>query len=361
MTASTAKLLLTDLGAPIAGPSLTLTGPSVPPAQHIYFYASDEWEEFIKEWAQGLEQGYFQIKRLGGPGDQGIDVAAFKTANGLEGPWDCFQGKHYGRELRPADAWVEMLKVFSHVDAGDYTLPDTYQFLAPKGCGVSLNRLLSTPTKLREKFLAALGSDGPLVADIDHDALGRIKDLAAATAFSMFRSVELHEALLTHEKTKYHIRRFGTPNLNRSEVGDPPEQVSAHETNYIVELRKVYAENCGDDLTDNGKIGSHPKFGDHFRRQRLSFYSAEALRLDVRDAVPEGTFERLQDDVRAGIIETAEAQHDSGMNRLTAVLNHATLLDLSAHPLVSLTRPNDRKGICHQLANDSRVTWTVES
>nr|WP_093583456.1 ABC-three component system protein [Geodermatophilus amargosae] len=80
--------------------------------------------------------------------------------------------------------------------------------------------------------------------------------------------------------------------------------------------------------------------------------------MDVRDAVPEGTFERLQDDIHAGVIETVESEHASGMLRLTAALNHATLLDLSAHPLVSLARPDDRKGICHQLANDHKIAWT---
>ena len=126
-------------------------------------HPSGEREEFIREWAQGLDEDYIQIKQLGGPGDQGIDVAAFKSEQGLEGPWDCFQGKHFARELRPADAWAEILKVFLHVDAGDYVLPDTYQFLDPKGCGGTLNRLLSKPTKLRGGFLAALDAGGSLV------------------------------------------------------------------------------------------------------------------------------------------------------------------------------------------------------
>ena len=107
MTASTAGVVLSDLAKPVAGPPLTLAGPPVPPAQRIYFYPSGEWEEYIREWAQGLIEDYIQIKQLGGPGDQGIDVAAFKSEQGLEGPWDCFQGKHYTRELRPADAWVK--------------------------------------------------------------------------------------------------------------------------------------------------------------------------------------------------------------------------------------------------------------
>ncbi len=360
VTASTTGVILSDLPEPVAGPPLTLAGPAVPPAQRVYFYPSGEWEEFIREWAQGLDEDYIQIKQLGGPGDQGIDVAAFKSEQGLEGPWDCFQGKHFARELRPADAWAEILKVFLHVDAGDYVLPDTYQFLAPKGCGGTLNRLLSKPTKLRGGFLAALDAGGSLVKDVENDVLGRVRELATATDFSRFKSVQLHEALDTHAKTKFHLGRFGTPELSRSAVDEPPEQLGAHETNYVVELRKVYAEGCDDDLSNGSTLAVHPRFGEHFKRQRFSFYSAEALRMDARDAVPEGTFERLQDDVHAGVIETVHAEHGSAMSRLTAVLNHATLLDLSAHPLVSLTRPEDRKGICHQLANDSKVTWTAE-
>lgn len=351
-------MILSDLPEPVAGPPLTLAGPPVPPAQRIYFYPSDEWEEFIKEWAQGLDKDYVQVKRLGGPGDQGIDVAAFKSEQGLEGPWDCFQGKHYARELRPADAWAEMLKVFLHVDAGDYVLPDAYFFLAPKGCGGTLNRLLSAPAKLRDAFLAALDSGGSPMKDVEDELLGRVRDQAKATDFSMFKSVELHEALETHARTKFHLGRFGTPALSRSAIDEPPEELGSHETNYVAELRKAYLQGCEDDLSDSGALSAHPEFGGHFRRQRFSFYSAEALRMDVRDAVPEGTFERLQDDVHAGVIETVESEHGSGMLRLTAALNHATLLDLSAHPLVSLARPDDRKGICHQLANDHKITWT---
>jgi hypothetical protein len=37
--------------------------------------------------------------------------------------------------------------------------------------------------------------------------------------------------------------------------------------------------------------------------------SAEALRLYARDSVPEGTFQALQDDVHAGVVEVAESDH----------------------------------------------------
>src|SRR5690625_3115689 len=62
-------------------------------------YSPDEWEVFITEWATGVTVSYRQIKQLGGSGDRGVDVAAFKTDRGLEDAWDCFQAKHYDGSL----------------------------------------------------------------------------------------------------------------------------------------------------------------------------------------------------------------------------------------------------------------------
>lgn len=62
-----------------------------------------------------------------------------------------------------------------------------------------------------------------------------------------------------------------------------------HEVAYVSELREVYAEKCADDLSDASQIGKYPEFGAHFKRQRFAFYAAESIRMDARDAVPEGT------------------------------------------------------------------------
>ncbi|CAM3458560.1 ABC-three component system protein [Dermacoccus barathri] len=359
MSASPAGVVLSDLPEPAACPPLILAGPPVPPAHRIFFYSSGEWEEFIKEWALGLDETYVQVKRLGGGGDEGIDVAGFKSDQQLEGPWDCFQGKHYAGPIGPSDAWPEILKVFLHVVASDYVMPDTYRFLAPKGCSTTLNRLLSKPSKLRKRFLEAVADGRSLVKGIDAETLGRVRGLAQETDFSMFRSVELHEALDTHKKTPHYVARFGGAHLPApSPFPEPPDEFGEHEVTYISELRKVYAEGCADDLSNANNFGGHPTFGEHFKRQRYSFYAAESVRMDARDAVPDGTFERLQDDVYDGVIETAAAQHDSRMKRLTAVLEHSTVVDLSSHPLVSWAAPQARRGICHQLANDERLTWT---
>ncbi|MGL5824043.1 MAG: ABC-three component system protein [Nocardioides sp.] len=352
---------LTDIEVPEAGPvAPSLSGPPMTPQQHIFFYDPAEWELFIREWATGLGDPYVQIKRLGGPSDRGVDVAGFKTDQGFEGAWDCYQGKHYADALTWTDTFPEMLKVFIATVGGHYVLPDRYAFLAPRGCGPSLNRLLSKPTDLRDRFLEELARmDGPASA-LAHDLREEVKACSEATDFALFQSVELLDALETHRATPYYVGRFGTPVPPRPGHDSPPEEVGTHEARYVGQLLEVYSEEEPSEAFAAETASTHGKFGGHFQRQRESFYSAEALRLYARDSVPPGTFEALQTDVFSGVVEVAESSHATGMSRLTSVLTTSGQLDLSAHALISVSSINDRKGICHQLANEDRLIWVRE-
>lgn len=352
---------LSDLEPPeVTTVTPSLRGPSMTPRQYVFFYSPDEWEQFIREWATAVGTSYVQIKRLGGSNDRGADVAGFKTDKQFEGPWDCYQGKHYAEALTPSDAFPEMLKVFVSVVSGHYLLPDRYAFLAPKGCGATLNRLLSKPTELRDWFLEQLGrGDGP-ASGLAQDLRDQVTTLAKGTDFARFQSVELEDALETHRTTPYYVGRFGTPVPPRLGHDCPPGEIGTHETRYVAQLIEVYAEKEPTETLAAETVSSHAKFGGHFQRQRESFYSAEALRLYARDSVPPGTFEALQTDVFSGVVEVAESSHQTGMDRLTSVLTTSGQLDLSAHALISVSSMNDRKGICHQLANEDRLTWVKE-
>ena len=348
---------LSELDVPNVPPTIALSGLPVPPQQRLFFYSGDEWELFIREWATALQPSYVQIKRLGGPNDREVDVAAFKTTAGFEGAWDCFQGKHYASALTLSDVLPEILKVFINVAAGQYVLPDKYAFLAPQGCGSTLNRLLSKPTKLRETFLKKIEHDNDPIAGLPVEVANAVRSLAQDTDFSMFGSIEILDALEVHRQTSYHVARFGVPLAPRPSTEAPPEDVREHEARYVAQLMQVYSEKHPDEDFANAELSSHPKTGKHFQRQRISFYSAESLRLYARDSVPEGTFEALQDDIHAGVIEVAEAEHATGMARLSQVLIISGQLDLSSHTLVSVSSLDDRKGICHQLANEDRLIW----
>lgn len=327
-------------------------GQPVPPEHRIYFYSAAEWETFVEEWLVGLGDEFVQVKRLGGPGDGGVDVAGFRSLAGFEGLWDCYQCKHYAKALTPGDTYPEVLKLFQHAVKGDYKLPARYVFVAPKGCGAALNRLLSSPTTYRSSFVEWFKAQSPSLSEPDEAALR----LAELTDFSMFVAAQLHEILRVHRMTQHFSVRFGTPLSERPPSTEPPSEVVEIESRYVQQLTEVYSERLQIDMTGLD-LGTHPALGEHFRRQRVNFFRAESLRLYARDSVPDGTFEALQDEIYEGVIEESESDHATGFDRLAKVLTAAGAVNLDSHMLVTVTRVSDRKGICHQLASDDRLRW----
>lgn len=331
------------------------------PQHRVYFYDPGEWEQFILEWATSLSPRYQQVKRLGGSNDHGVDVAGFLTADGFEGEWDCFQAKHYASALTLSDVLPEVLKLFTHALEGSYVLPRRYAFVAPQGCGPTLNRLLSRPSDFKEEVLKALEDTSVHVRGLSDDTRVALREFARDVNFSIFVAMQLHELLEDHASTRYHVGRFEVALPQRPAVGQPPAALGIEEQRYAEQLLEVYRETSPEEDFAPDTISAHPIHGDHFRRQRYSFYSAEALRVYARDSVPPGTFESLLDDMFDGVIEVAEASHPSSRDRLSAVLTHSTQVALDGHRLVAMAGPNDRKGLCHHLANGDRLVWVRPS
>jgi hypothetical protein len=119
----------------------------------------------------------------------------------------------------------------------------------------------------------------------------------------------------------------------------------------------VYLERHPDKVTTLDSVASVPRLRRHLYRQRVSFFRAESLRAYSIGAVPQGTFEKLQEDIHDGVVDVAEGDHPDGYARLGQVLAQVGSLDLSRHKLIDVTDIDDRKGVCHQLANDDRLTW----
>jgi hypothetical protein len=339
-----------------ASAAALLVGPRLTPKKYIWFYSADDWEEFILEWA-ALLPGYLQVKRFGGANDRGIDIAGLLSDQGLEGPWDCYQCKHYGRPLEPADARAEILKILCGVANGHYVLPRRYRFLAPQDCGPGLGRMLAAPNKLKADFLASLDPSKSLCKDLEGGLLNRVRDLASQTDFAIFGCEDLDSVLMTHERSPNHLVRFGGQLPSRPEPEKPPNEPALHETRYIEQLLEAYGEHFVGSKFTPSVAASKAETSDHYLRQREAFYSAEALRVFARDSVPEGTFAALQDEVFDGVIETCHRPCIDGLERLSVVLTVAGGLHLTVNALITVTEQRDRKGICHQLANEDRLIW----
>lgn len=334
-------------------------GQVVPPQQRIHFYSSDEWEGFIHEWVHYQKTIYTKVVRQSGAGDMGIDVAGYTDPRGIFGVWDNFQCKHYAAPLSVTDACKEIAKILWYSFKKEYVPPRAYFFVAPKGCATSLSRLLSSPSNLKQALKSKWEKvySKSITTTQDIKLSGDFEQYTEKFDFSIFSQRTTLEIIDAHRKTPFHAIRFGGGLPNRPLAGPPPQQPALAESRYIEQLFDAYSDYKSCILKSLSCLSPWPDLTEHMQRQREYFYYAESLRNFARDSVPTGTFEELQDEVHAGVVDLAASSHPDGFARVNAVITAAAAIKLTSNPLIQVTKVQDCKGICHQLANEDRLTW----
>jgi hypothetical protein len=336
-----------------------MQGAPVPtPRQYLHFYSANEWEEFTVEWVRALKHPYVLVTPLGGAGDRGADVAACLSRQGTNGEWHCYQCKHYEEPLRPSDAWTEIVKIFAAKVEGFYNLPTRYIFVAPK-ISPYLTRYLANPKQLKAEFIKAWEKeDTKLGIGLDPEIRVAVDTLTRDTDFSMFEAPNFEWIIELHSTTSNHARRFMTTLKPRPAVMQPPSDEGARETLYVHKLLDAYNEKHGIGVRSLQEARDHPKIKGNLARQREAFYSAESLRVFARDSVPEGTYGAIESDLYHAVVDIEERDYENGYDRLEAVLiAAANFAPNAANILAPIVTVPDRKGMCHQLANDDRLTW----
>lgn len=338
-------------------------GVPIPKAVRVNSFSPEQWEEFIEEWASGLTSGYLKVRRFGGAGDKGIDIAGFATEAGLKGGWDNYQCKHYDRPLTPSDIWVEIGKAVYYSWKEEYSPPENYFFVCPQGIGTKLEYLLNDTSKLkceaRENWDNACRKKITSTEEIELD--GALLEYFLDFDFSIFKSKSVLELIAAHEKTRYHAVRFGGGLPPRPPVDRPPQHLNPHESRYVRQLLDAYGDQDGATYADALSISTKPKLVRDFLRQRERFYHAESLRNFSRDTVPTGTFESLLEELYHGVVETCEAKYENGFERMRATLKFAVALPPFTNALSAAVKTQDRQGICHLLANVDRLIWVEDN
>lgn len=342
----------------LSSAEVRLTKP-VLPHQLLMFYSPDEWELFINEWVHAQRSKYIQVLRFTGAGDMGIDVAGFVDEHGLLGIWENYQCKHYHEPLTPGTAAAEVGKTLWYSFKKEYAPPRAYYFVAPRECGTTLKRLLMKPDALKrhvtenweKQCSKKLTSKQTVFLD------GEFATYVDGFDFSIFRMRTTLEIVDEHRATPYYSLRFKQELEPRPKAAPPPNEIGLSESRYVEQLYEAYGDHLKATVARLDDLSMRTDLVDHFHRQREAFYHAEALRNFARDTVPPGTFEDLQSEVHAGVIEDEAAPHPDGLARLTSVLKSATAIHLTGNPLISRLHIQDRKGICHQLASADRLRW----
>lgn len=338
------------------------SGLPIPKVMRIRTFSPDDWEDFIEEWSTSLSGTYVKVRRFGGSGDLGVDIAGFTSENGFQGDWDNYQCKHYGHPLRPSDIWVEIGKVVYYSYKKEYLPPRRYFFVASQGISTSLEQLLNNPDALKDKARQNWEKhcEKRITSTEKIPLTGPLKDYFSTFEFSVFSSKSHVELIEDHGTTGYHAVRFGGGLPPRPDPEMPPEAPADTESRYIRQLLDAYGDQLMVTISDPVALDAHAPIKRDFLRQRERFYHAESLRNFARDTVPEGTFAALQDEVCHGVIDICEGRHPNGLERMRATLTQAAALSLTANPLSSVTKKQDCQGICHQLANEDRLTWVPD-
>ncbi len=316
-----------------------------------------EWELFTHEWQQGLK-GYYQVKRLGGAGDHGRDVIGLCSALGCEGVWDNYQCKNYEGMLQPYRATIAAGKIIFHAFRKVFAPPRYCIFIAPRGPTTALRDMLLNPSKFRDEVIDNwdVRVAGNVVEKENHMLTGPLAAYVKQYEFSSFGYITIEEMLAAHRQTAFWAERFGGL-LPPPAPGNAPDDLMPHETVYVGKLLDVYAETSGASIIDVSDLDGHAEWKDDLQKQRVRFYDAEAFMATYRDQTEPGTTESFSDQI-ADAIAPSLMVRGTGLERLTKALTIAGVTT-PASVLSPQAKVGVKQGVCHQLANEDRVTWKI--
>lgn len=341
----------------------TASGMHIPAIKKITLFSPNEWEEFVEEWLTTKNQYYTSIDRLGGAGDQGRDVIGFITeAKGSSYEWDNFQCKHYDHALCPSDVWDEFGKLCYYTFIGDFPIPNRYFFVCPHNVGAALSNLLRNPENLKAGLIKNWDKycSQKITKKLEINLDGKLLDYINTFDFSIFDKITPLSLVQEHQNTPFYIPRFGGDLPPRPTFENAPDIILSHELPYINELIKAYGSDAGRKIDSVDDLRDGERYQKHFLRSREYFHQAEQLKNFSRDKLPPETFEVLKGEVFSGTIDIVEDDHETGFICVKEVEKEARKLNVASNPLDKCSDGNDRVGICHQLANDGRLTWVVD-
>jgi hypothetical protein len=361
---------LTSLSAPTPWPGANARllglgmGLPVKPLDRLAQFSANDFERFTLEWASGYltekVPDVYEVQQRGGSGDKGRDIVVW-----LDPPdktprrWRLYQCKHYDARLGAGVAAAEIGKVLHYTLVGDYSRPEEYWFVTHQGVTGPLQDLLDDPDQLKsyilinwEKYCSEAITSKAVIA-----LTQTLRDHIKAFPFSIFRAKQPQALLDEHAQVpRYHLPVFGAPLIDRPKPPLPPSSVAATETVYVGQLLDAISAHLGTPISTPDDV-SDATLRRLFERSRITFYCAEGLKELARDQMADTAyFDTLLDEFGDGLYHVY-TDDPPGLPRLKATVKAAQEIQLGGHVLAPHVKANDREGMCHHLANETRLTW----
>jgi hypothetical protein len=338
-----------------------IMGKPIEPINRLKIQSPEDFEQFVQEWAQGyLKKKYKLVRRSGGAGDKGRDIVAYLQEPGPTSQWDNYQCKHYDHPLSPSDIWTEIGKLCYYTYIEDFSVPVNYYFISPQGIGSTLGDLLNSPENIRkglidnwEKYCKNKIKRNEKI-ELENFFLEYINKFD----FRILKHIPPLDLIEQHATTRWHVYRFGgCLSKIRPEKEKPSPEIQEYETQYVEQLLEAYRDHLRVQIPIS-ELKNYQKIHDHFNRQRESFYCAESLKQFERDNLEDSkAFDELKEEIYDGIVEICDECHEDGFACVKAAVQEAVNLPLTCNFLVNHLKIQDRKGICHHLSNENRISW----
>lgn len=331
------------------------------PMKQLRCFEDQEFESMIEDW-QRCQLGikYQRVERLGSANDKGRDIAC----TGLDNELYIFQGKNYNKQLGFPDVLPEVGKCCYHCFTGAYAIPKEYRFVSPLGVVPKVADIFKKPEELKcllkdkwDKTCAAKIKSPPAMKTPELEAF-----IDSKMDFSIFDYISPKEFIAEFSKTNRFTDYFSLLLKARPLVRSPPKEIAIDEAKYIAKLLAAYSDYLQQNIEDKRKLEqTNKELYEDFKNQREYFYYADSLAEFSRDVFSKEDpwFEDLKTEFYHGIIQDIREDAAHGFERLNKVLKRAMDLQIgSGRLLTSEIKIQDRKGICHHLANDREdVVW----
>jgi len=244
-------------------------------------------------------------------------------------------------------------------------LPKEYTILAPSDIGVKLSGLLDNPKDINKVLIAEWSTKcRTKITASPIELTAELVRYIELFDFAILRTKTMLEVIEEHKTTAFYAFRFGGGlTINRDRSISVPDVVEKYETVYIGKYLAAISEKEGVEIDSVEALAKDfPQYNNRLKVQRERFYSAENLKIFASQHLLQNDyFEDLANDIYYGIYDYLDKVYSDGYERLLDVMSQVAQIDLKQNLLAKydLVHPQDRQGICHQLANErSEIIWT---
>jgi hypothetical protein len=333
------------------------TGTPISPLVRLTTWNEDTWEEFTLELVSGIRGDYDKVVRCGGGGDMGRDVIAY-TSTG----WVNFQCKYYADKLNIAAVALEVGKLIYYSYLKEYSLPEAYYFVSPKGSSTHLIKAINDKSgvtlkkEVLDRWDASIKSKITSTTEVELTAQLR-QYIDEEVDFSIFDDIPPLRLIEMHKATPYHEIRFGLYSRKRPVPATAPIHVDwGVEQIYVQALLDAFSEYKKTTL-DLTSLHSDYKLHAEFNSARNNYFCAASLDLFSRDWLPPASFQELKDECYEAISPTVNMPYAEGYTRYLHVSAVTAQISYDSHPLKFYMKIQDKKGLTHHIVNDKRIAW----